>query len=163
MNRHTEAVTHVEFSDDSAKILTVSGMISLRAGNGDKTARLWDLNSGKQVSKIDCMQGIRAAAISPNGKLALLGSGEVLRILSDDIKGSRHQRFILRISSGQTLLVAHNIDLAPKIQPLRTGDTVEFYGEYEWNNKGGVVHWTHRDPNRKHIDGWLLHDGKRYE
>jgi len=31
------------------------------------------------------------------------GSGKVSRILRDDNEGSRHQRFILRLSSGQTL------------------------------------------------------------
>ncbi|QOY51204.1 DUF3465 domain-containing protein [Candidatus Sulfurimonas baltica] len=41
-------------------------------------------------------------------------SGDVIRVLSDDNTGSRHQRFIIRLSSGQTLLIAHNIDLAPK-------------------------------------------------
>jgi len=91
------------------------------------------------------------------------GSGKVSRILRDDNEGSRHQRFILRLSSGQTLLIAHNIDLAPKINTLQKGDVVQFYGEYEWNSKGGVVHWTHHDPGGRHVGGWLKHDGRRYE
>ncbi|MCK5664415.1 MAG: DUF3465 domain-containing protein, partial [Thiotrichaceae bacterium] len=65
------------------------------------------------------------------------GKGFVIRILSDDTQGSQHQRFILKLSSGQTLLIAHNIDLAPRINSLLEGDVVEFYGEYEWNSKGG--------------------------
>ncbi len=91
------------------------------------------------------------------------GSGTVSHILSDDTKGSRHQKFILRLSSGQTILIAHNIDLAPRIATLQKGDTVSFYGEYEWNAKGGVVHWTHRDPRGRHVDGWLRHDGILYQ
>jgi hypothetical protein len=91
------------------------------------------------------------------------GSGNVSRILSDDNKGSRHQRFILRLSSGQTLLVAHNIDLAPRINTLEDGDEVQFFGEYEWNSKGGVIHWTHHDPSGRHIGGWLKHNGRKYE
>ena len=91
------------------------------------------------------------------------GSGNVSRILSDDNKGSRHQRFILRLSSGQTLLVAHNIDLAPRINTLENGDEVQFFGEYEWNSNGGVIHWTHHDPGGRHIDGWLKHNGRKYE
>ena len=91
------------------------------------------------------------------------GSGKVSRILRDDNEGSRHQRFILRLSSGQTLLIAHNIDLAPRINTLQNGDVVQFYGEYEWNPKGGVVHWTHHDPGGRHVDGWLKHDGHKYE
>lgn len=91
------------------------------------------------------------------------GSGKVIKILSDDNKGSRHQRFILKLPSNLSILVAHNIDLAPRINDLKTGDIVEFYGEYEWNNKGGVIHWTHHDPRKKHKDGWLKHKGKIYE
>ena len=91
------------------------------------------------------------------------GSGEVSLILSDDNEGSRHQRFILRLSSGQTLLIAHNIDLAPRISSLQKGDIVQFFGEYEWNAKGGVIHWTHHDPSGRHIGGWLKHNGKKYE
>ena len=89
--------------------------------------------------------------------------GIVIRILNDDNQGSRHQKFILKLSTGITLLIAHNIDLAPRINLISKGDTVQFYGEYEWNKKGGVVHWTHKDPNGHHVDGWLKHKGKTYQ
>ena len=91
------------------------------------------------------------------------GSGVVQKLLADDTKGTRHQRFILRLESGQTILVAHNIDLAPRIASLAVGDRVAFFGEYEWNQKGGVVHWTHHDPGGQHVGGWLEHEGKRYD
>ncbi len=95
---------------------------------------------------------------------AMIGSvGVVDRILPDDTEGSRHQRFILKLDSGQTLLVAHNIDLAPRVQELERGDTVKFHGQYESNNRGGVVHWTHHDPRGEHPAGWLEHEGRRYE
>jgi hypothetical protein len=91
------------------------------------------------------------------------GEGIVTKVLPDDNEGSRHQRFILRLASGQTLLVAHNIDLAPRVAPLELGDSVGFNGEYEWNSEGGVIHWTHRDPNGQHQAGWLKHDGRTYQ
>lgn len=91
------------------------------------------------------------------------GAGEVVKILADDNDGSRHQRFILRLDSGQTLLIAHNIDLAPRISSLQNGDLVDFYGEYEWNSKGGVIHWTHHDPQGRHVAGWLKHNGRTYQ
>ena len=81
------------------------------------------------------------------------GTGTVERVLSDDNDGSRHQRFILRLSSGRTLLIAHNIDLAPRVSSIKVGDTVSFYGEYEPNEKGGVIHWTHHDPQGRHVTG----------
>ena len=89
--------------------------------------------------------------------------GEVIRVLSDDNDGSRHQRFIVRLSSGRTLLVAHNIDVAPRVPSIRAGDTVSFSGEFEWNDKGGVIHWTHRDPQNRHLAGWIEYKGKRYQ
>ena len=91
------------------------------------------------------------------------GSGTVTRVLSDDNEGSRHQRFILELSSGRTLLIAHNIDLAPRIPSLEAGDPVEFCGEYEWNSKGGVLHWTHHDPQGRRPAGWLKHSGRIYQ
>jgi len=91
------------------------------------------------------------------------GSGTVVNVLGDDLDGSRHQRFVLRLDNGQTVLVSHNIDLAPRIDGLRKGDMVEFFGEYEWNSKGGVLHWTHHDPNGRHVAGWLKHKGRTYQ
>jgi uncharacterized membrane protein len=91
------------------------------------------------------------------------GTGTVIRLLKDDNRGSRHQKFILKLASNKTILIAHNIDLAPRINAISTGDIIAFYGEYEWNNKGGVVHWTHHDPNGHHIGGWLKHNGNTYQ
>jgi len=73
------------------------------------------------------------------------GYGIVRRLLSDDNDGARHQRFILDQRNGQTILMAHNIDLADRV-PLGMGDRVRFRGMYEWNDQGGLVHWTHHDP-----------------
>lgn len=97
------------------------------------------------------------------GNLQVTGQGTVVKLLADDADGSRHQRFIVRLNSGRTLLVSHNIDLAPRIDALRVGDTVAFYGEYEWNPKGGVIHWTHHDPQGIHPPGWIKHEGQSYQ
>ncbi len=90
-------------------------------------------------------------------------SGKVIALLRDDNEGSRHQKFLLELANGQTVLVAHNIDLAPRIEALQKGDQVDFYGEYEHSDKGGVIHWTHLDPAQKHAHGWLKHQGKTYQ
>jgi hypothetical protein len=108
-------------------------------------------------------QVIADAFANHQSGLAVSGSGVVDRILSDDTEGGRHQRFILRLASGQTLLIAHNIDIAPRVSGLTVGDSVEFRGQYEWNDKGGVVHWTHHDPSSQHQAGWLKHGGVTYQ
>lgn len=106
---------------------------------------------------------LESAFSNRQSNIQVQGEGLVTRLLPDDLKGSRHQRFILQINDQQTLLIAHNIDLAPKINDLETGDTVAFYGEYEWNSKGGVLHWTHHDPRGRHPAGWLKHQGQTYQ
>ena len=106
---------------------------------------------------------IQKAYNNRQSDLQVQGVGVVTRVLPDDLEGSRHQKFILKLRTGQKLLVSHNIDLAPRVSGLTAGDTVEFYGEYEWNSKGGVIHWTHHDPKNYHIGGWLKHSGKTYQ
>ena len=88
--------------------------------------------------------------------------GRVTRLLADDLEGSRHQKFIVELSGGHTVLVSHNIDLAHRIDALRTGDTVQIRGQYEWNERGGVVHWTHHDPRNRRPGGWIRHEGNEY-
>lgn len=106
---------------------------------------------------------IRRAFENRQGDVQVQASGVVERVLTDDQAGSRHQRFILKLANGQTVLVAHNIDLAPRVAPLAVGDRVEFFGEYEWNAQGGVIHWTHRDPAGRHVAGWIKRDGEVFQ
>ena len=90
-------------------------------------------------------------------------TASVIKVLRDDTQGSQHQRFLIKLPSGDTILVAHNIDLAPRVRNLKSSDIVSIYGEYEWNKKGGVIHWTHRDPANRHIHGWIEHQGEKYQ
>lgn len=106
---------------------------------------------------------IGRAFASGTSDVKVEGEGTVIRLLPDDVDGSRHQRFIVQLTSGQTLLITHNIDLAPRIAGLKVGDSVGFNGEYVWNEKGGVIHWTHHDPQGRHVAGWVMHNGKRYQ
>ena len=96
-------------------------------------------------------------------RVQVTGIGTVDHILRDDNKGLRHQKFILRLPSGQTLLVAHNIDISQRLNGIQKGDSIEFQGQYEWNPKGGVLHWTHHDPRGRHKAGWLQFNGHKYQ
>jgi hypothetical protein len=79
---------------------------------------------------------------SQQSNLQVEGVGVVIKLLPDDNRGSRHQRFLLRLNSG---------------------DSVAFYGEYEWSHKGGTLHWTHHDPAGRHVAGWLKHGDRVYQ
>lgn len=90
------------------------------------------------------------------------GHGIVIKLLQDDNKGSRHQKFLVKINAQQTLLFAHNIDLAARV-PLQVNDEISFYGEYVYNPKGGIIHWTHHAPRGDHAAGWIQHNGTKYQ
>jgi hypothetical protein len=95
--------------------------------------------------------------------LEVEGQGTVVQLLADDTSGARHQRFIVQLANGQTLLIVHDIDIAPRVGSLLVGHTVSFKGEYVWNAQGGLVHWTHHDPTGSHEAGWIKYDGQTYE
>ena len=89
-------------------------------------------------------------------------SGHVGRVLSDDNAGARHQKFILELDDGHTVMVAHNIDLAERI-PVQRGLALVVRGKYEWNDRGDVIHWTHHDPDGRIQGGWIMLDDVRYQ
>lgn len=137
-------------------IAVVLALLGFTQQNNNTTPPNNPLNKNTSVT-------IESAYKNKLSDIQFKGDGKVVRILADDNVGHRHQKFILRLESGKTILIAHNIDLAPRIKNLRKGDTVQFYGEYEWSELGGVIHWTHHDPRGKHIGGWLKHNGKTYQ
>lgn len=139
-------------------ILLASLLIACSPAEGESAT------SRQFVSSINNM-AIVAAYKNKQSDVWVEGSGEVIKLLKDDTRGSQHQRFLVKLSmrEKQTLLFAHNIDLAPRINSLQVGDTITFKGEYEYNPKGGVVHWTHHDPSGDIAGGWIKHEGTVYE
>ena len=132
-----------------------------------QNARITSSNTQTSVSNtnisVDDQDKIMQAYQQQRSNIQVQAQGTIKTILPEDNQGSRHQKMILKLENGLTVLIAHNIDLAPKIEGLKKGDKVEFYGEYEYNQKGGVIHWTHHDPQGKHIDGWLKYQGRMYQ
>jgi hypothetical protein len=112
--------------------------------------------------------GLPAAGIDPRQAAAdqrhdvwVVGTGTVERLLRDDTKAPRHQRFVVRIDERLTLLFAHNIDVAPRV-PFKRGDRIAFRGQYVWNPQGGVVHWTHRSRGDRKAGGWIVWNGQNF-
>ena len=124
------------------------------------------------VSSTDATDALRAIAKKGDAAIEAAYAGkrekvwiesvcEVERILRDDTVGHKHQQFIVRTPSGRTIKVAHNIDLAPRV-PVERGDVVHIYGRYEYEERGGVLHWTHHDPGKRIKGGWIRHEGETY-
>lgn len=85
------------------------------------------------------------------------------RILPDDTTGDEHQKFLIRVEPELRVLVAHNTDAAQRV-PVKEGDQVRIRGEYEYTDKGGTLHFTHKPKfQRKQPGGWIEFEGVRYE
>jgi hypothetical protein len=117
----------------------------------------------KNNADLSDLNAFKEAFANQRSNFQVKQMGQVIKVLREDNHGSRHQRFIVQLASGQKILIAHNIDLASKVENLQEGEMISFYGEYEWNNKGGVVHWTHHDPRGLHPNGWLLYNDRKYD
>ncbi|WP_245391894.1 DUF3465 domain-containing protein [Salinicola aestuarinus] len=115
-----------------------------------------------RTPQVSAEETLRKAYESQRSDFWVEAQGEIVAVLADDRRGSRHQRMILRLASGQTLLVAHNIDIAPRLEGIEAGDALRVRGAYVWNAKGGILHWTHRDPDGRQPGGWLEWRGRRY-
>lgn len=156
-------VAAVYFGTREAEFVPEQQDARTSTSTGTSTSANSTANSTASTSATGTDQVLAAAFEQRQSDVQVQASGRVTRVLADDNDGSRHQRFIVQLASGQTVLVAHNIDLASRVASLQTGDVVEFYGEYEWNERGGVIHWTHRDPQHGHTDGWIRHNGHTYQ
>jgi translation initiation factor IF-1 len=89
-------------------------------------------------------------------------TAQVVKLLRDDTEGLPHERFLIGLNNGTTVLVAHDTKMAPRV-PLQAGDVVTIHGEYIWTEKGGVLHWTHHTDTIRHPGGYIEFNGKRYE
>ncbi|WP_029147586.1 DUF3465 domain-containing protein [Methylophilus sp. 5] len=123
-----------------------------------QTLNLQPLSNGLSNEAI----AVQQAFAQKQSHVWLEGRGVVKKLLPDDNKGARHQRFLVSVSAEQTLLFAHNIDLAPRVENLNVGDEVTFKGEYIYNPKGGIMHWTHHDPQGRQ-SGWITHQHHTYQ
>jgi hypothetical protein len=115
-----------------------------------------DVDRGPAPGALAVEDDSLARAIAARAReVPVTGSGVVVKLLRDDREGSQHQRILVRVAGGGTVLLAHNLELGARVAPLAEGDRLEFAGDYAWNEKGGVVHWTHPDPQGRHRAGWI--------
>jgi uncharacterized protein DUF3465 len=107
--------------------------------------------------------GVERAFADHASGVEVTAQGAVTRVLADDTGPSgTHQRFIMQMSgSTQTLLIDNNVDIGKRV-PVASGDAVVVHGEYVWNDQGGLIHFTHHDPQHTHEDGWIEAKGVRY-
>jgi hypothetical protein len=87
---------------------------------------------------------------------------QVKKLLPDDTRGLQHQKFLLILSNGSSVLVANDLTYGQRV-PIQPGDIIKIHGEYIWNKLGGLIHWTHRSDTPRHESGWIECNGIRYQ
>jgi hypothetical protein len=127
------------------------------------------VDRGKNASDDELADGknfddsqVVAAQEAHLSKVELTVRAKVIKLLPEDSEGLPHQRFLLGLSNGTTVLVAHDVKMAPSV-PVEVGDTPIIRGEYIWNDKGGLIHWTHHTDTWRHEGGWIFLNGTRYQ
>ncbi|MDQ2908907.1 MAG: DUF3465 domain-containing protein [Candidatus Eremiobacteraeota bacterium] len=102
-----------------------------------------------------------------NSHLEVTASGTVSRILGTRLgRSGEHEGFLLHLSGaagrGLTVRVEDNVDLTGPI-PLSPGDGATVRGEYIYDPRGGLIHYTHRDPRGRHDAGYVQVGGRLYQ
>jgi len=92
-------------------------------------------------------------------RVEVTASGSVARILGTRSGPSgNHEGFLVHLRGaeghGLTVRVEDNVDITGPI-PLKTGDEVEVRGEYVYDQRGGLIHYTHLDPRGRHPGGYV--------
>ncbi|HZU14928.1 MAG TPA: DUF3465 domain-containing protein [Chloroflexota bacterium] len=113
----------------------------------------------RRLSAVGCRAAQAAFAVHASGRW-LTVHATVSRLLPDSDGRYRHQRFIVRCRSGQTLLIVNDISIGQRV-PVARGDAVTVRGQYVWDAEGGLIHFTHHDPAGG-TGGWILRHGRVY-
>lgn len=103
------------------------------------------------------------AAAERRGRVDFVeGSGMVVtQLLPDDNSGLRHQKWMVKLSNGQSMQAVYNSDMCPRV-PLKVGDVVAMGGQFIYTNEGPMLHWLHFDPKSNRPDGYVEVNGQAY-
>lgn len=83
------------------------------------------------------------------------------RLLDDDLKPPKHQRWIGRLSCGARILLVYNISLCERV-PVQVGDRIQVGGELLFTRGLPLIHWLHEDPKNRRPHGYVILNGRKY-
>jgi hypothetical protein len=107
---------------------------------------------------------IAADFVNHRSNVEVTADGVVVGIFPDRKSGAgTHEQFIIRLTSQNlTLEIEHNISIGRRV-PVSQGDELIVHGEYIWNSQGGLIHFTHHDPQGAHENGYVIDHGQKYD
>ena len=123
---------------------------------------LWLASCGAAAQADDA--AIAADYHNHQSNVEVTADGTVVRLLADRTSSTgTHEQFIIKLSSQNlTVEIEHNISIGTRV-PVADGDHVIVHGEYVWNSKGGLIHFTHHDPQGTHEGGYIEDNGRTYD
>jgi hypothetical protein len=106
------------------------------------------------------------AWVQKRSYVEVTASGSVARVLGTRPGPSGvHTQFLVHLGAGGnglTVRVADNVDMTGRLA-ISPGDSVVLRGEYIYDPRGGLIHWTHRDPRGRHEAGYVSINGRYYQ
>ncbi len=119
----------------------------------------WALSACGGPGSADPNAAVYNAWRDGRSRVEVTASGSVARVLGVESGPSgRHEGFLLHLRGaaghGLTVRVEDNVDITGEI-PLAAGDDVEVRGEYIYDSRGGLIHYTHHDPRFRHEGGYV--------
>lgn len=145
---------------DSAILATCLMLTVLTAGTSSQTMPFTP--PSQQSFFVDGQAQVMSAQAAHAIKVEVTVIAPVKKLLPEDDQGLPHQKFLLELVNGSTILIAHDLAMANRV-PIRPGDIVKIHGEYIWNSRGGLIHWTHHTDTPYHEGGWIDFQGVRYQ
>jgi uncharacterized protein DUF3465 len=107
---------------------------------------------------------IAADFANHRSQVEVTADGVIIRTFADRSSSTGvHEQFIIRLTSQNlTVEIEHNISIGKRV-PVAQGDHVLVHGEYIWNSEGGLIHFTHHDPQGTHESGYIVDNGTTYD
>jgi hypothetical protein len=129
LDGHTDRVTQLAFTPDSARLVS---------GSDDQSMRLWEVQTGKIVQQMDHGQQIYGVAVSPDGKKALSACNDKLVHLWNLDSGNEIRRFqghsdsvwCVAYSPDGTRALSGGYDRSMRLWDVETGEQLKVFGAH---------------------------------
>lgn len=102
-------------------------------------------------------------AVQSRRSVFFVEAGELVveKILPVDKKGLPHQKWLAKLSDGNSVQIVYNSKKGERI-PIKVGDKFQVGGQFLWTARGGILHWLHDDPEGKRPSGYVYLKGVVY-
>lgn len=141
-------------------MFVLTGCFSQKSDNLDALYNDGDAEMDKLLNGVDHIEFLYN---SQRGGVFVESVGRIVKILDDQITPYPAQVILIRLSSGQKLIIKHDINLGSALPTLKKAEALQFKGIYKWNDRGGMILSTHKNNDFPKHSGWLKYDDKIYQ